>query len=94
MHPLAVAKHDSINSFVSQALDDNKVSDNEFKLIAREMQKYRQLKESLRSNFASKPRKKQSEPASGDLEKLKQDIRTEVREEYRKKKISLDSESK
>ena len=85
IHALAVAKHDSINSFVSQALDDNKVSDNEFKLIAREMQKYRQLKESLRSDFASKPRKKQSEPASGDLEKLKQDVRTEVREEYRKK---------
>ena len=79
------------NSFVSQALDDNKVSDNEFKLIASEMQKYRQIKESLRS----KPRKKkQFEPASGDLEKLKQDIRTEVGEEYRQKIISLDSESK
>ena len=60
IHALSVAKHDSINSFVSQALDDNNVSDNEFKLIAREMQKYRQLKESLRSNFASKPRKKNS----------------------------------
>ena len=46
IHALAVAKHDSINSSVSQALDDNKVSDNEFKLIARKMQKYRQLKES------------------------------------------------
>ena len=40
IHALAVAKHDSINSSVSQALDDNKVSDNEFKLIVREMQKY------------------------------------------------------
>ena len=40
---------DTINSSVSQALDDNKVSDNEFKLIVREMLKYRQLKEPLRS---------------------------------------------
>ena len=44
IHALAVAKHDSIKSSVSQALDDNKVSANEFKLIAREMQKYRQLR--------------------------------------------------
>ena len=45
---LALAKHDSINSFVSQALDNNNVSDNEFKIITHEMQKYRPLKESLR----------------------------------------------
>ena len=63
IHALAVAKHDLINSSASQALDDNNVSDNEFKLIAREMQKYRQLRESLRSNFASKQGKKQHEPA-------------------------------
>ena len=54
IHALAVAKYDSINSSVSLALDDNKVSDNEFKLITREMQKYRQLKESLRSNVTRK----------------------------------------
>ena len=35
IHALAVAKHDSINSSVSQTLDDNKVSDNKFKLVAR-----------------------------------------------------------
>ena len=77
IHALAVAKHDSINSSVSQALDDNKVSDNEFKLIAREMQKYRQLKESLHSNFAQKP----SNPRQPDLEKVK----NEIRQEFRKK---------
>ena len=52
IHSLAVAKHDSINSSVSQALNDNNVSHTEFQLITREMQKYRQLKETLRSNFA------------------------------------------
>ena len=54
IHALAVSKHDSINSSVSQALDNNLVSDTEFKLITREMQKYRQLKETLRSNFTHK----------------------------------------
>ena len=41
IHSLAVAKHDSINSSVSQALNDNNVSHTEFQLITREMQKYR-----------------------------------------------------
>ena len=77
IYALAVAKHDLINSSVSQALDDNKVSDKEFKLIAREMQKYRQVKESLRSNFAQK----QTNSRQPDLEK----IRNEVRQEFRKK---------
>ena len=74
IHALTVAKRDSINSSVSQARDDNKVSDNEFKLIVREMQKYRQLKESLRSNFA----RKQTNSRQPDLEK----IRNEVRQEF------------
>ena len=52
IHSLAIGKHDSINLAVSQALNDNRVSDTEFQLITREMQKYRQLKEALRSNFA------------------------------------------
>ena len=77
IHPLAIAKHDSINSSVSQALNDNRVSDTEFQLITREMQKYRQLKETLRSNFAQK----QTNPIQPDIEK----IRNQVREEYRKK---------
>ena len=67
-----VNKHTKIRALalaklVSQALDDNKVSDNEFKLIAREMQKYRQLKESLRSNFAQK----QTNSPQPDLEKIR-----------------------
>ena len=33
IHALAVAKHDSINSSVSQALNDNHVSDTEFQLM-------------------------------------------------------------
>jgi len=67
IHSLAIAKHDSINSSVSQALNDNRVSDTEFQLITCEMQKYRQLKETLRSNFAQK----QTNSRQPDLEKIK-----------------------
>jgi len=38
IHSLAIGKHDSINLAVSQALNDNRVSDTEFQLITREMQ--------------------------------------------------------
>ena len=63
IHALAVAKHDSINSSVSQALNDNNVSDTEFQLITREMHKYRQLKQT-------------DEP---DLKKIRNKIREEFR---------------
>ena len=75
LHSLAIAKHDTINSCVSQALNDNRVSDSEFQLISREMQKYRDLKEALRANFAEKP--VNSRPP--DLEKIKDQIRQEFR---------------
>ena len=71
IHSLAVVKHDSINSSVSQALNDNRVSDMEFQLITREMQKYRQLKQTLRSNFAQK----QKNSRQPDTEEIKNEIR-------------------
>ena len=74
IHAPAVSKHDSINSSVSQALDNNLVSDTEFKLITREMQKYRQLKETLRSNFAQKNKQNSRQP---DIEKIKKGIQVE-----------------
>ena len=43
---MTVAKHDTINAFVSQALDDNRVSGAEFKHITLEMKSYAQMKES------------------------------------------------
>ena len=80
IHALAVAKHDSINSSVSQALNDNHVSDTDFQVITREMHKYRQLKQNLRSHFAQK-QTTSHQPDEPDLKK----IRNEIREELRKK---------
>jgi len=81
IHSPAIAKHDSINLAVSQALNDNRVSDTEFQPITREMQKYRPLKETLRSNFAQI----QTSPIQPDIEKIRNQVRDQVREEYRKK---------
>ena len=77
IHALAVAKHDSIDSSVSQALNDNHVSDTEFELIKREMHKYRQLKENLRSHFAQKQTTSR-QPDEPDLNKIKNEIRQEI----------------
>jgi len=71
---LATAKHDSINSIVSQAMNDNSVSDKEFQLITREMQKYRQLKGTLRSHFVTK----NSSSLQPDIEKIREQVRQEL----------------
>ena len=83
IHALAVAKHDSINSSVTQALNDNHVSDTEFELITREMHKYRQLKETLRSHFAQKQTTAR-QPHQPDLKKIKNEIREEFRKNSRR----------
>ena len=71
IHALAVAKHDSINSSVSQALNDNHVSDTEFQLITRE------LKQNLRSHFAQR-QTTSHQPDEPDLKKIKNEIREEI----------------
>jgi len=71
IHSLAIGKHESINLAVSQALNDNRVSDTEFQLITREMQKYRQLKETLRSNLS----RIQTSPTQPDIEKIRNQVR-------------------
>ena len=72
---LATAKHDSINCCVSQALNDNSVSDKEFELVTREIAKYRQLKEALRSKFVKKPA---ASPPQFDIEKIREQVRQEL----------------
>ena len=72
---LATAKHDSINCCVSQALNDNTVSDKEFELVTREIEKYRQLKETLRSKFVNKPA---ASPPQFDIEKIREQVRQEL----------------
>ena len=51
---IASAKLDTIASHVSKALSDNKVSDEDFRLILEELEKYKVMKEEVRSNTKKK----------------------------------------
>ena len=51
---LASAKLDTIASHISKALSDNKVTDEEFQLILEELEKYKVMKEEVRSKIKRK----------------------------------------
>ena len=51
---IASAKLDTITSHVSKALSDNKVIDEEFRLILEELEKYKVMKEEVRSKTKKK----------------------------------------
>ena len=74
---LAMAKLDTIASHVSKALTDNFISDEEFKLIMEEMNKYKALKEEIRNNTKKKLKTEEEES-------LIERGRQEARESFRK----------
>ena len=74
---LATAKLDTIASHISKALMDDYISDEEFKLIMDEMNKYKALKEEIRNN-TKKILKTEEE------ESLIERGRQEARESFRK----------
>ena len=74
---LAMAKLDTIASHISKALMDDFISDEEFKLIMDEMNKYKEMKEEIRSNINKKLK---SEEEKSLIEKGRQ----EARESFRK----------
>ena len=58
---LAAAKLDTIASHISKAMMDNFISDDEFKLIMEEMNKYKALKEEIKSNTKKKIKTEEEE---------------------------------
>ena len=58
---LAVSKLDTIASHVSKALIDDYISDDEFKLIMEEMNKYKAMKEEIKSNTKKKLKTEEEE---------------------------------
>ena len=74
---LAMAKLDTIASHISKALMDDYISDEEFKLIMEEMNKYKAMKEEIRSNTKKKLKTEEEESL---IEKGRQ----EARESFRK----------
>ena len=51
---IASTKLDTISSHISKALSDNKVVDEEFKLILEELEKYKAMKEEVRTKTKKK----------------------------------------
>ena len=74
---LATAKLDTIASHISKAMMDDYISDEEFKLIMSEMDKYKAMKEEIRSNTKKKLKTEEEES-------LIERGRQEVRESFRK----------
>ena len=74
---LAMAKLDTIASHVSKAIMDDFISDEEFKLIMEEMNKYKALKEDIRSKTKKKLKTEEEESL---IDKGRQ----EARESFRK----------
>ena len=74
---LAMAKLDTIASHVSKAMMDDFINDEEFKLIMEEIEKYKALKEDIRSNTKKKLKTEEEES-------LIERGRQEARESFRK----------
>ena len=79
---LAVAKLDTIVSHISKAMTDNFISDEEFKLILEEMNKYKTLKEEVRTNTKKKLKTEEEESL---IEKGRQEQRESFRKLVEKK---------
>ena len=80
---LALAKLDTIASHVSKAMMDDFISDEEFKLIMEEMEKYKALKEEIRNNTKKKLKTEEEESL---IEKGRQEARESFRRLVEKNK--------
>ena len=84
---MALAKLNSVAELVSKALTDKRISDSEFTIILPEVQKYHELKAAIRDGF-KKTKVENKEQQMLDLDKLKSELRKEIRQEYQKNKKS------
>ena len=80
---LAAAKLDTIASHISKALMDDYISNEEFNLIMEEMNKYKALKEEIRSNTNKKLKTEEEESL---IEKGRQEARESFRRLVEKNK--------
>ena len=93
IYTLAQAKRNSVNELVSQALADKQISDVEFRIITREVEKYYELKAAIRSG-GGRVQEADTHTQGPDIEKLKEELRKEVKKEFQKKVNLLTAVSK
>ncbi|KAJ7365202.1 hypothetical protein OS493_007853 [Desmophyllum pertusum] len=91
INTLAEAKKNTVSELVSKALADGQISDGEFNIVVREVQKYHELKAAIRSGSSSK---KISQPQPPDIDKIRKEIRNEERQNLQKTLKKLSAESK
>jgi len=80
---LAVAKRDTINRLLSNALNNNEVSSHEFDTILSEFQQYNFLKDQVRAKMLREPSKRRLTEV--DVKKMEKDIRGRLEAEMIKK---------
>ena len=87
INTLALAKRNSVNELVSQALADKQINDVEFAIITRKVEKYHTLKDEIRAGERQPAVTANSatQTQTPDLEKLKEELRKEVKIEFQKK---------
>ena len=86
IYTLAIAKLNTVAELVSKALADKRISDSEFTIILREVQKYHELKAAIRAGVKNtKTENKETQTQPPDLDKLKGKLRKEIKQEFQKK---------
>ena len=94
IYTLALAKRNSVSELVLKALTDKRISDSEFSImILREVQKYHELKAEIMDGV-KKTKTENKEAQTPDLDKLKGELRKEIKHEFQKKMNLLTAESK
>ena len=94
IYTLALAKRNSINELISKALEDKSISDAEFRIISREVEKYHELKAEIRAGVTKATNEVAKPPQEPDVEKLRHELRKEVQLEFQKKVSLLTAVSK
>ena len=84
IYTLAQAKRNSVNELVSKALADKQISDVEFRIITREVEKYHELKAAIRAGKVQR-QEAVAQTTPPDIKKLEEEIRKEVKREFQKK---------
>lgn len=84
IYTLALAKLNSVAELLSKALADKRISDSEFTIILHEVQKYHELKAAIRDG-EKKTTTENKETQTPDLDKLKGELRKEIKQELPKK---------
>ena len=82
-----------VSKLVSKALTDKRISDFEFAIIIREVQKYHELKTAIR-NGVKKTKTENKEAQTPNIDKLKGELRKEIKQEFQKKINLLTAVSK